>query len=47
MNLEIEKDKLLKENDWQIIRIKWKDCYQNPKQYIELVRDKFIELQLI
>lgn len=44
---DIEKDKLLKENDWQVIRIKWKDCYQNPKQYIELVRNKFTELQLI
>lgn len=44
---DIEKDKLLKENDWQIIRIKWRDCYQHPKQYIELVRNKFIELQLI
>lgn len=44
---DIEKDKLLKENDWQVIRIKWKDCYQNPKQYIEFVRNKFIELQLI
>ena len=44
---DIEKDKLLLENGWQIIRIKWKDCWHNPKQYIDLVRNKFIELQLI
>ena len=43
---DIEKDKLLKENDWQVIRIKWKDCYNNPKPFIELVRNKFIELRL-
>lgn len=43
---DIEKDKLLLENGWQVIRIKWKDCFKNPKEYINLVRNKFIELQL-
>ena len=43
---DIEKDKLLLENEWQVIRIKWKDCFNNPKEYINLVRNKFIELQL-
>ena len=42
----IEKDKLLLENEWQVIRIKWKDCFNNPKETINLVRNKFIELQL-
>ena len=43
---DIKKDKLLLENEWQVIRIKWKDCCNNPKETINLVRNKFIELQL-
>lgn len=42
-----KKDKLLLESGWQVFRIKWKDCWHNPKQYIDLVRNKFIELHLI
>jgi Uncharacterized protein conserved in bacteria len=41
------KDKLLKDNGWEIIRIKWKDCFNNPKIYIEMVRNKFKDLNLI
>lgn len=41
------KDKLLKDNGWEIIRIKWKDCFNNPKTYIEMVRNKFKDLNLI
>lgn len=42
-----KKDELLKQNNWQEIRIKWKDCFNNPKFYIELIRNKFKELNLI
>lgn len=43
---DIKKDKLLLANEWQVIRINWKDCCNNPKETINLVRNKFIELQL-
>jgi very-short-patch-repair endonuclease len=29
------KDKLLKEEGWEILRIKWKDLYQDPSNWIE------------
>lgn len=35
---DMEKDKLLKENDWKFIRIKWKDCCKNPDIYIAETR---------
>lgn len=38
---DVSKDALLKENGWQVIRIKWKDCYANPKQYIKQVKSLF------
>ena len=38
---DISKDKLLKENGWKVIRIKWIDCWHNPKQYIEQVKSLF------
>lgn len=31
---DLEKDQLLKENNWQILRIKWKDLFKNSKYYI-------------
>lgn len=31
---DLKKDKLLKLNKWKILRIKWKDFYNNPKKYI-------------
>ena len=36
------KDALLKENGWQILRIIWKDAYNNPKETIQKAKD-FIE----
>ena len=38
---DIAKDKLLTENGWQVIRIKWKDCFHNTKKYIEQVKSLF------
>lgn len=35
---DLLKDELLTKNGWQVVRIKWKDCYANPKQYIEKVK---------
>lgn len=29
-----EKEKLLKENGWELLRIKWKDIFNSPKEYI-------------
>jgi very-short-patch-repair endonuclease len=37
------KDKKLIDNGWKILRIPWKDCYANPKKYIEIAKN-FIEL---
>ena len=36
---DITKDKLLLKNGWKVLRIKWKDCYANPKQYIKIVKN--------
>lgn len=36
------KDSLLKENDWQVMRIIWKEAYNNPKETIQKAKD-FIE----
>jgi len=38
---DVSKDKLLKENGWKVFRIKWIDCWHNPKQYIEQVKSLF------
>ena len=38
---DAEKDRLLHDAGWQVLRIKWKDCFHNPQQYIEQVK-KFI-----
>ena len=43
---DMEKDKLLKENNWQIFRIKWKNCCNNTKYYINLVREIFKNIGL-
>jgi len=43
-----EKDKLLKKNGWEILRIKWKDMFENPKKYINISKDfvdNYFELQ--
>lgn len=34
-----EKDKLLKNNGWIEFRIKWKDLFNNPKYYIQLIKN--------
>ena len=44
---DLAKDKLLKEQNWIVIRIPWKDCYRNPKSYIEIVANEFRNLSLI
>lgn len=36
-----KKDKLLIERGWTIFRIKWKECFNNPKFYIEKVKSFF------
>ena len=43
---DIKKDELLKEKNWEVFRIKWKECFNNPKFFIELIKQKFIELKL-
>jgi very-short-patch-repair endonuclease len=34
-----KKDQLLKEEGWQLLRIWWRDFYQNPKQWIEIAKE--------
>ena len=41
-----KKDELLKENSWIVMRIKWKDCFARPKEFIEIIRNKLKELDL-
>lgn len=38
-NRDKEKDKLLKENGWKVIRIKWKDIMKEPKYWIEIAKE--------
>ena len=38
-NRDIEKDRLLKEGGWIELRKSWKDIYNNPKSFIEEVRN--------
>lgn len=33
------KDKLLLENNWKELRIPWIECFRNPKNWIEIVRE--------
>jgi len=33
------KDKLLIKNGWSILRIKWKDMYNDPKKFIKIAKD--------
>ena len=32
---DIRKDRYLHDNGWKVLRIKWKDFYNNPKRYIQ------------
>ena len=36
-----EKDELLAKEGWKELRIKWKDCCNNPKYYIQLAKELF------
>ena len=40
------KDKLLKENGWEVLRIKWKDMFHNPKLFIQKAKD-FIDAIIV
>ena len=42
---DLEKDELLKKDGWTELRIPWKDCYKNPKYYIELAKSLFINIE--
>ena len=33
------KDQLLLENNWKELRIPWIECFRNPKNWIEIVRE--------
>lgn len=35
---DIQKDKLLNEHGWQVLRIKWVECFNNPKYYINIAK---------
>ena len=37
-----QKDLLLKQNGWKELRINWKDCFFNPKYYINLAKELFL-----
>lgn len=34
-----QRDKILEENGWKTLRIKWKDMFNNPKKYIKIAYD--------
>lgn len=34
-----QRDKILEENGWKTLRIKWKDMFNNPKKYIKIAFD--------
>ena len=38
----MRKDALLKENGWEVLRLIWKDVYNNPKEAIKKAKT-FIE----
>lgn len=38
----VKKDKILMDNGWEVLRIKWKDMFRDTKTYIELCK-KFID----
>lgn len=39
---DAKKDKILKENGWQVLRLQWKEVYRDTKTYISLAK-KFID----
>ncbi len=34
-----QKEKLLKKHGWKLLRIKWKDMFNNPKKWINIAKD--------
>jgi very-short-patch-repair endonuclease len=36
---DLRKDEALKSNDWQILRLVWKDVFANPKEYIKIANE--------
>ena len=39
-----QRDKILEENGWKTLRIKWKDMFNNPKKYIKIAFDFIHEI---
>lgn len=46
INRDIEKNKLLEENGWKVLRIRWKNIYNDVQKYIQITKD-FIEKDII
>lgn len=40
------KNELLTENDWSVLRLQWKDVYNNPKDFIKLAKKFIDDIQL-
>lgn len=36
---DLKKDKLLKELDWKVLRLKWKDIYHHPRENIKKLKE--------
>lgn len=36
---DLRKNQLLKENGWKLLRIKWKDMYNDPKHWISIAKE--------
>lgn len=39
-----QRDKILEDNGWKTLRIKWKDMFNNPKKYIKIAFDFIHEI---
>ena len=38
---DLEKDELLKDEGWKELRIPWKECFHNPRYYIDMAKKLF------
>ena len=36
---DLRKNELLKEEGWQLLRLKWKDVFHEPKKYIQIAKE--------
>ena len=36
---DLRKNELLKEDGWQLLRLKWKDIFREPKKYIQIAKE--------